>query len=90
MHISNYSHQGYSGHDPVRERKLLLHKSEIIKIIKNVSLKGTTVIPVKAYIKNGLIKIQISIAKGKKMWDKRESKKEKDISRNIQKYKKGI
>ena len=89
MHISNYSHQGYSGHDPVRERKLLLHKSEINKIIKNVSLKGTTVIPVKAYIKNGLIKIQISIAKGKKMWDKRESKKEKDISRNIQKYKKG-
>ena len=89
MHISNYSHQGYSGHDPVREKKLLLHKSEIIKIIKNVSLKGTTVIPVKAYIKNGLIKIQISIAKGKKMWDKRESKKEKDISRNIQKYKKG-
>ena len=45
--------------------------------------------PVKAYVKNGLIKIQISIAKGKKMWDKRESKKEKDISRNIQKYKKG-
>ena len=89
MHIGNYSHQGYTGHDSLREKKLLLHKSQIIKIIKNVSVKGTTVIPVKVYIKNGLVKLHISIAKGKKIWDKRESKKEKDIIRDIQKYNKG-
>ena len=87
MHIGEYSHSGYSTHDPLREKKLLLHKNEINKIIKNVSIKGTTVIPVKLYIKTGKIKVEISISKGKKIWDKRESIKEKDIKRNIQRYK---
>ena len=87
MHIGEYSHSGYSTHDPLREKKLLLHKNEINKIIKNVSIKGTTVIPVKLYIKTGKIKVEIAISKGKKIWDKRESKKEKDIKRSIQRYK---
>ena len=87
MHIGAYSHSGYSTHDPLREKKLLLHKNEINKIIKNVSIKGTTVIPVKLYIKTGKIKVEIAISKGKKIWDKRESIKEKDIKRSIQRYK---
>ena len=87
MHIGEYSHSGYSSHEPLREKKLLLHKNEINKIIKNVSIKGTTVIPVKLYIKTGKIKVEIAISKGKKIWDKRESKKEKDIKRTIQRYK---
>jgi len=87
MHIGEYSHSGYTTHNPLREKKLLLHKNEINKIIKNVSVKGTTVIPVKLYIKSGKIKIEIAISKGKKLWDKRESKKDKDIERNIQRFK---
>ena len=87
MHIGEYSHSGYTTHNPLREKKILLHKNEINKIIKNVSIKGTTVIPVKLYIKSGKIKIEIAISKGKKVWDKRESKKEKDIERNIQRFK---
>tara|TARA_B100001750_G_C15328792_1_gene506155 strand:+ start:7 stop:459 length:453 start_codon:yes stop_codon:yes gene_type:complete len=87
MHIGEYSHSGYSTHDPLREKKLLLHKNEINKIIKNVSIKGTTVIPVRLYIKTGKIKVEIAISKGKKIWDKRESKKNKDIQRNIERHK---
>ena len=87
MHIGEYSHSGYTTHNPLREKKLLLHRNEINKIIKNVSVKGTTVIPVKLYIKSGKIKIEIAISKGKKLWDKRESKKDKDIERNIQRFK---
>ncbi len=87
MHIGEYSHSGYTTHDPLREKKLLLHKNEINKIIKNVSIKGTTVIPVKLYLKSGKIKVEIAISKGKKLWDKRESKKEKDIERNLKRYK---
>ena len=84
MNIGDYSHKGYSSHSPTREKKLLLHKIEILKIIKEVNIKGKTIIPIKIYLKSGKIKIQISIAKGKKIWDKRQSKKEKDIEKKIQ------
>ena len=84
MNIGDYSHKGYSGHNPLREKKILLHKKEIYKIVKDVNIKGNTIVPTKIYLKNAKIKIQISIAKGKKIWDKRESKKEKDIKRNLQ------
>lgn len=83
MNIGDYSHKGYSNHNPTRERKLLLHKGEILKIIKDVNIKGNTIIPLKIYLKNGKIKIQIAIAKGKKVWDKRQSLKEKDIKRKL-------
>ena len=86
MHIGEYSHSGYSTHEPVRDRKLLLHKIEINKIIKNVSVKGTTVIPISLYFKNGLVKVEIAIAKGKKTWDKREAKKEKDIAKRLKNF----
>ena len=90
MHIGEYSHSGYSYHDPLRDKKILLHKNEINRIIKDVEVKGKTIVPLKAYIKNGKIKIQISLAKGKKIWDKRESKKNKDIDRKIDQLNKGL
>ena len=86
MYIGEYSHSGYSSHVAVRDRKLLLHRTEIDKIIKNVSIKGTTVVPIMLYLKNGLVKVQISIAKGKKNWDKREVKKDKDIAKRLRKF----
>jgi len=82
MHIGEYSHSGYSTHKPLRERKLLVHKKEVIKILKESQNTGKTVVPLKIYIKNGKIKVSFAIAKGKKIWDKRMAKKEKDIKRD--------
>ena len=67
MHIGEYSHKGYSSHEPTRERKLLMHKSEIYKIYKDFENKGKTIIPTKLYFKGGKVKIQIALAKGKKI-----------------------
>ena len=89
MHIGEYSHIGYSHHDPLRDKKLLMHKNEIYKIYKESENKGKTIIPTKLYFKAGKIKIQIAIAKGKKNWDKREAKKQKDIEKEIQRSMKG-
>jgi len=89
MHIGEYSHSGYSTHDTLRDKKLLLNKSEIFKINKDYENKGKTIIPIKMYFKNGKIKVQIALAKGKKHWDKRESKKQKDIDREIKRSMKG-
>ena len=89
MHIGEYSHSGYSSHDPLREKKLLMHKAEIFKIRKDFENKGKTIIPIKMYFKRGKIKIEIALAKGKKNWDKRESKKQKDIDREIKRTMKG-
>jgi|TARA_B110000467_G_C17812185_1_gene210600 SsrA-binding protein len=89
MYIGEYSHKGYSTHEPTRERKLLMHKSEIEKIYKDFENKGKTIIPTKLYFKNGKAKIQIALAKGKKNWDKRDSKKQKDIDREIKRSMKG-
>ena len=89
MYIGEYSHKGYSTHEPTRERKLLMHKSEIEKIYKGFENKGKTIIPTKLYFKNGKAKIQIALAKGKKNWDKRDSKKQKDIDREIKRSMKG-
>jgi len=82
MHVGEYSHSGYVSHDPLRNRKLLLHKSEINKIIKQVKDVGKTLIPTKIYFKNTNVKVKFCIAKGKKIWDKRSSKKEKDLKRD--------
>ena len=90
MHIGEYSHRGYTTHEPTRERKLLMHKSEIYKIYKDFENKGKTIIPTKLYFKGGKVKIQIALAKGKKNWDKRESKKQKDIDREIKTSMKGL
>ena len=89
MHIGEYSHKGYSSHEPLRDRRLLMHKNEIYKIYKDSENKGKTIIPIKLYFKNGKLKIEIALAKGKKNWDKRESKKQKDIKREIDRSMKG-
>ena len=89
MNISKYSHEGYSSHDPMREKKLLVHKYEIKKIREAVEEKGKTIIPLSLYYKNGKVKIQFAIAKGRKLWDKRNYKKEKDVNREIDRSMKG-
>ena len=84
-HISTYSHTGFSGHDPVRNRRLLLHKNEILKIGQRLAEKGLTAVPLKLYFnKRGWLKVEIGLAKGKKLYDKRDTKKRKDIERDIQ------
>ena len=89
MHIGEYSHSGYSTHDPLRDRKLLMNKAEILKIRRDFENKGKTIIPTRMYFKRGKVKIEIALAKGKKNWDKRESKKQKDIDREIKRTMKG-
>ena len=83
-HIASYSHTGSEGHEPVRNRKLLLHKKEIQRIGSKLAEKGLTAVPTKLYFKGGLIKLEFGLAKGKKLHDKRETKKKRDVERDIQ------
>ena len=83
-HIPSYSHTGFEGHEPVRDRKLLLHKKEIHKINSKLAEKGLTAVPTKLYFKGGLIKLEFGLAKGKKLYDKRDTKKKRDVERDIQ------
>jgi len=83
-HIATYSHTGFEGHEPVRDRKLLLHKREIQKINSKLAEKGLTAVPTKLYFKGGLIKLEFGLAKGKKLYDKRDTKKKRDVERDIQ------
>ncbi len=84
VRISPYSHTGFKGHEPSRERQLLLNKREIIKLSKKVAEKGLTLIPLRMYFKNGWAKIEIGLAKGKKHFDKKESIKKRDIKRDTE------
>ena len=82
LHISEYSHGSYNNHDPKQDRKLLLHKKEMKKLLSKLNDRGMTIIPTKLFInENGYAKLDIALAKGKKMYDKRESIKEKDNRR---------
>lgn len=81
-HIASYQAASYSDHDPKRPRRLLLHKKEIRQLWNEVRLKGVTVIPVSMYLKDGRAKIEIAIAKGKKLFDKRWDIAEKDLRRD--------
>jgi SsrA-binding protein len=85
LHISEYKQGSYNNHEPKRQRKLLLNKKEIHKIESKLKEKGTTVIPVQLYFnERGFAKLDIAVAKGKKLFDKRESIKEKDVRRQMQ------
>lgn len=86
MHISPYKEGNIFNVDPLRDRKLLLSKREILRINQEVMQKGMAVIPLSLYLKNGLIKMEIAIARGKKLYDKRESIKERDIKRSLERY----
>ena len=83
-HIASYSHTGIEGHELIRDRKLLLHKKEISRIGSKLAEKGLTAVPTKLYFKGGLIKLEVGLAKGKKLHDKRDSKKKRDVERDIQ------
>ena len=83
LHISAYSHTGFSGHEPYRQRQLLLSKKEMTRLSQKVAEKGLTLIPVKMYFKGSWAKIEIALAKGKKTFDKRESIKRKDMKRDL-------
>ena len=83
MHIGKYSNEGYSTHSPIRDRKLLLHKKELQKIRKMVDEKGKTLIPLSLYLKGGRVKVEFGLAQGKKIWDKRKTKMEKDVKRQV-------
>ena len=90
MHIANYDKSGIFLPSTTRSRKLLLNKLEINRIDSKVKEKGFTVVATRVYLKNGLAKLEIALAKGKKNYDKRETEKIKDINRNINKVLKEI
>src|SRR6476659_4780916 len=79
--ISPYSHRGYADHPPLRQRKLLLHKDEIRKLIGKTIERGMTLVPVRLYFKNGRVKVALGLAKGKKDYDKRETIKRREVDR---------
>jgi len=78
-HISQYSHGNRQNHEPARRRKLLLHRAEIAKLLGKTREKGLTLIPTKMYLKNGLIKLELAVAKGKKLHDKREAERTREM-----------
>jgi SsrA-binding protein len=80
-HVGQYSHGGYAAHDPVRKRKLLLHKAELDKLLGKTTEKGLTIVPLRLYFKNGRVKLAIALAKGKKIYDKREAIKRRETER---------
>ncbi len=80
-HISQYSHGNINNHEPLRTRKLLLHRKEIAKLEKETTQKGMTLVVTRVYWKNGRIKFEIGVAKGKKLYDKREDLKSRTIDR---------
>ena len=89
INISPYSHRGYAEHDALRRRKLLLHAAEIRKLIGKVEEKGMTLVPVRMYFKDGRVKIAVSLAKGKKDYDKRETIKRREVDRETRAAVKG-
>ncbi len=84
-HISPYDHGNINNHDPLRERKLLLHRREIRKLIGKVQEKGLTLIPLRLYFKRGKAKVELALAKGKKIYDKRADIAKRDARREMEK-----
>lgn len=89
LHISPYEFGNRSNHDMDRARKLLLHKKEIIKLFSKIREQGYTLIPLRLYFKDGMVKAELGLAKGKKLYDKREDMKEKDHKRDMAQAMKG-
>ncbi|MGQ0734120.1 MAG: SsrA-binding protein SmpB [Acidobacteriota bacterium] len=81
VHINPYSHRGYVDHDPRRRRKLLLRREQIRKLIGRTVEKGLTLVPTRAYFKNGLVKVTIALARGKQLHDKRETIRRREVDR---------
>ena len=81
VNISPYSHRGYADHEPLRARKLLLHRNEILKLVGKTIEKGMTLVPLRLYFKNGRVKVAMGLARGKKDYDKREAIKRRETER---------
>lgn len=78
-HIGQYSHGNIMNHEPLRRRKLLLHRAEIQKLQQTTRERGLTVVPTKLYLKNGIVKVELAVGRGKKLHDKRESAREREM-----------
>ena len=89
-HIGPYSHGGHASHEPLRPRKLLLHRREINKLIGKTERKGLTLVPLSVYFKNGNVKVEIALAHGKKQFDKRQKlqqdQQKRDVARSLKNY----
>ena len=85
-HISTYREASYSNHNPYAERKLLFNKKEINKLTGKINIEGYTLVPTKMYFKKGKAKLEIAVAKGKKQYDKRQTKKNRDWNRDKARY----
>ncbi|MBW7935639.1 MAG: SsrA-binding protein SmpB [Flavobacteriales bacterium] len=84
LHIAEYTHGGYANHEPLRQRKLLLKRTELKKLQQKLKEKGLTIVPIKLYLNDkGLAKLEIALAKGKKLYDKRETIKARDIKKQL-------
>lgn len=83
LHVTEYTHGNLYNHDPIRDRKLLAHTDEIDRLRRRVEEKGFTLVPLEFYLKSGVIKLQLGICKGKKLYDKRETLKQKDLAREM-------
>ena len=83
-HIASYDAASYNTHEPTRPRKLLLHKKEIDSLAGKVTQRGLTLVPLKLYIKHGVAKIELGVAKGKKIYDKREAIARREVGREIE------
>ena len=79
-HFAKYSHGNTMNHEPVRKRKLLMHRSEIVKLLETTREKGLTVVPTKLYLKNGRVKVELAIGKGKKFHDKRATERAREAN----------
>lgn len=89
LYIAPYKHATIDNHDPLRTRKLLLHKREILRLAGKVQEKGLTIIPLRLYWKNNKVKVLIGLAKGKKLYDRRRELKERDMKRELEREFKG-
>lgn len=90
MHISEYKEATHQNHEPLRERKLLLHKNELKKLNRRVEEKGMTLIPLRIYLKNSRFKIEIGIARGKRKYDKKQAIAQKDAKRDLERQQKKV
>jgi SsrA-binding protein len=84
VHISPYERRGYADHDPKRDRRLLLHKKEIRKLLGKTTAKGMTLIPLRVYFKGGHAKVELALARGKRQYDKREAIAQRDMKREME------
>lgn len=84
LHIAPYVHGNIHNHDPLRPRRLLVHKQEIKRLSRKVDEKGFTLVPLRVYLKRGMVKVEIGVCKGKKLHDKRESIKQRDLKREAE------